>query len=114
MLRVIGQDDPATVYTRKAKINLAPLLCNKGELSAQLTEGIKNETTFSHITGVCWRIKRSSVGCVAYGYAVFFIIYAPGAADPADRCGLRSQRSAFPRTGAFSLPGAFSSAGRYG
>lgn len=44
MLRVIGQDDPATVYTRKAKINLAPLLCNKGELSAQLTEGIKQKT----------------------------------------------------------------------
>lgn len=43
MLRVIGQDDPATVYTRKAKINLAPLLCNKGELSAQLTEGIKQK-----------------------------------------------------------------------
>lgn len=110
MLRAIGQDEPATVYTRKAKINLAPLLCNKGELTAE----IKNKTTFSHITGVCWRIKRSSAGYVAYGYAVFFIIYAPGAADPADRCGLRSRRSAFPRTGAFSLPGAFSSAGRYG
>ena len=104
MLRAIGQDEPATVHTREAKINLAPLLCNKGEL----TEGIKNETTFSHITGVCWRIKRSSAGCVAYGYAVFFFIYAPGAADPDCR------RSAFPRTGAFSLSGAFSSAGRYG
>lgn len=64
MLRVIGQDDPATVYAREAKINLAPLLCNKGELSAQLTEGIKNKTTFSHITGVCWRIKRSSAGAI--------------------------------------------------
>lgn len=110
MLRAIGQDEPATVHTRETKINLAPLLCNKGELTAE----IKNKTTFSHITGVCWRIKRSNAGCVAYGYAVFFIIYAPGAADPADRCGLRSRRSAFPRTGAFSLPGAFSSAGRYG
>lgn len=40
--------------------NLAPLLCNKGEL----TEGIKNETTFYHITGVCWRIKRSSAGAI--------------------------------------------------
>lgn len=114
MLRVIGQDDPATVYTRKAKINLAPLLCNKGELSAQLTEGIKNETTFSHITGVCWRIKRSSAGYVAYGYAVFFFIYAPGAAGPAGRPDPDCRRSAFPRTGAFSLPGAFSSAGHYG
>ena len=60
MLRVIGQDDPPTVYTRETKINLAPLLCNK----AQLTEGIKSETTFSHITGVCWRIKRSSAGAI--------------------------------------------------
>ena len=60
MLKVIGQDDPATVYTREAKINLAPLLCNKGELTAE----IKNETTFSHITGVCWRIKRSSAGAM--------------------------------------------------
>lgn len=110
MLRAIGQDDPATVYTREAKINLAPLLCNKGEL----TEGIKNETTFSHITGVCWRIKRSSAGCVAYGYAVFFFIYALGAAGPAGHPDLDCRRSAFPRTGAFSLPGAFSSAGRYG
>lgn len=65
MLRVIGQDDPATVYAREAKLqNLAPLLCNKGELSAQLTAEIKNETTFSHITGVCWRIKRSSAGAI--------------------------------------------------
>lgn len=60
MLRVIGQDNPPTVYTREAKINLAPLLCNK----AQLTAEIKNETTFSHITGVCWRIKRSSAGAI--------------------------------------------------
>ena len=30
MLRVIGQDDPATVYTRKAKINLAPFYAIKG------------------------------------------------------------------------------------
>ena len=60
MLKVIGQDDPATVYKKKKKINLAPLLCNKGELTAE----IKNETTFSHITGVCWRIKRSSAGAM--------------------------------------------------
>ena len=64
MLRVIGQDNSPTVYTRETKINLAPLLCNKGELSAQLTAEIKNETTFSHITGVCWRIKRSSAGAI--------------------------------------------------
>lgn len=100
MLRAIGQDNPATVYTREAKINLAPLLCNKGELTAE----IKNETTFSHITGVCWRIKRSSAGYVAYGYAVFFFIYAPGAAGPAGRPDPDCRRSAFPRTGAFSLP----------
>ena len=110
MLRVIGQDNPATVYTREAKINLAPLLCNKGELTAE----IKNETTLSHITGVCWRIKRSSAGRVAYGYAVFFFIYAPGAAGPAGRPDPDCRRSASPRTGAFSLPGAFSSAGRCG
>lgn len=51
---------PPTVYTREAKINLAPLLCNKGELTAE----IKNGTIFSHITGVCWRIKRSSAGAI--------------------------------------------------
>lgn len=55
MLRVIGQDDPATVYTRKAKINLAPLLCNKGELSAQLTEGIK--TKRSHSPKACFTVQ---------------------------------------------------------
>ena len=48
MLRVIGQDDPST----------------EPVLSAQLTAEIKNETTFSHITGVCWRIKRSSAGAI--------------------------------------------------
>ena len=60
MLAVILQNNPSTVYTRKSKINLAPLLCNKGELTAET----KNETTFSHITGVCWRIKRSSAGAI--------------------------------------------------
>lgn len=54
--------------------NLAPLLYNEGELTAE----IKNETTFSHITGVCWRIKRSSAGYVAYGYAVFFYLCTGG------------------------------------
>lgn len=65
MLRAIGQDNPAHRLHKGGKIvNLAPLLCNKGELSAQLTAEIKNETTFSHITGVCWRIKRSSAGAI--------------------------------------------------
>lgn len=54
MLRVIGQDDPATVYAREAKLqNLAPLLCNKGELSAQLTAEIKKRNNlFSHHRGM--------------------------------------------------------------
>lgn len=45
MLRVIGQDDPHTVYTREAKINLAPLLYNKGELTAEIK---KRNNLFSH------------------------------------------------------------------
>lgn len=49
MLRVIGQDDPATVYTREAKINLAPLLCNKGELTAEIK---KRNNLFSHHRGM--------------------------------------------------------------
>ena len=55
MLRVIGQDNPATVYARETKINLAPLLCNKGELSAQLTEGIKTKS--SHSPKACFTVQ---------------------------------------------------------